>query len=58
MSIVRDLSKIEISEYTDQELRGKLALLGDTRVDLLNTLKFVNEETATIVDEVTRRGSL
>lgn len=55
MEQVFDLSKTHISEQSDQQLTGRLALLSDSKVELNKTLNFVTAEIKTINAEMSKR---
>lgn len=52
---VRDLSKLPVTEYTTQELRSKIALLGDSHQHHLKSVESIGFELMTVVEELTNR---
>lgn len=55
MEQVFDLSKKSISEQTDQELNGRLALLTDDKAWATKHLNFLKSEIRLINEEIKRR---
>lgn len=55
MEQVFDLSKKSISDQSNQELNGRLALLADDKVETMKHLNFLKSEIKLINEEIKRR---